>query len=327
MRPIVLGICSAFFFAFTFIINRMMELSGGSWIWSASLRYFFMVPMLLVIVIFRKNLVPLFREMKKQPLSWLLWSFVGFGLFYAPICFAAAYGPGWLIAATWQITIISGSLLVPLFYETIQTANGPMRLKGKIPFRGLMMSLIILIGIALMQAEHATELSVKDTLLCVIPMIIASFAYPLGNRKMMEICSGRLDAWQRVLGMTIASLPFWLILACFGLVSEGIPSGAQVWQSAAVALFAGVFATVLFFAATDLVKGNMQNLGAVEATQSLEVLFAVAGEIILLSGVWPSSISWLGMGLVIAGMVLHSYASSRMPKTFAPPGGKEKLTG
>jgi hypothetical protein len=255
----------------------------------------------------------------------MLWSFVGFGMFYAPICFAAAYGPGWLIAGTWQITIISGSLLVPLFYETVQTANGPMRLKGKTPYRGLLMSSVILVGVALMQVDQASELSVRETVLCVASIIIASFAYPLGNRKMMEISAGRIDAWQRVLGMTIASLPFWLILSCYGLFTEGSPTGDQVWQSAGVALFSGVFATVLFFAATDLVKGNMQKLGAVEATQSLEVLFAVAGEILLLKGALPSLLSLAGMALVIIGMVMHSYVSSRSPILLLPK--KEKFTG
>lgn len=311
MRAIILGVCSAFFFAFTFVLNRAMEVGGGSWIWSASLRYFFMVPLLLGIVAFRRNLRPLFQEMRKDPGKWLLWSFVGFGLFYAPICFAAAYGPGWLIAGTWQITIISGSLLAPLFYETFHTEKGMIKTRGKIPYRGLLMSLIILIGVAVMQWVHASQISFKETLLCVLPIMIASFAYPLGNRKMMDLCSGRLDAYQRVLGMTIASLPFWLILSVFGVVSSGMPSTEQVYQSGLVALFSGVFATVLFFAATDLVKGDMQKLGAVEATQSLEVLFAVAGEVILLSSPLPSGISFAGMGLVITGMVLHSYVSTK----------------
>lgn len=286
-----------------------MELSGGSWIWSASLRYIFMVPPLLLIVAWRKGLLSLFREMKKELHNWLLWSFIGFVLFYAPLCFASAYGPGWLIAGTWQITIISGSLLVPLFYETIQTEHGLIRVRGQIPYKGLAMSFIILIGIAIMQLEHATKLSVKDAMLCVIPILIASFAYPLGNRKMMEVCNGQLDAYQRVLGMTIASLPFWFLLSLFGLFTVGLPSKGQVVQSGLVAIFSGVFATVLFFAATDLVKGNMKKLGAVEATQSLEVLFSAAGEVIVLSAPLPSAASLTGMLLVIIGMVLHSRIS------------------
>lgn len=314
MKAILLGVCSAFFFAFTFVLNRAMEMDGGSWLWSASLRYFFMIPLLGAIVAFRGNLRPLFTEMKKAPGQWLLWSFVGFGLFYAPLCFAAAYGPGWLIAGTWQITIISGSLLAPLFFVAYRTGKGTVKARGKVPFRGLMMSLIILLGVAVMQVEHASSISFRDTMLVIIPLVIASFAYPLGNRKMMDVCENRLDAYQRVLGMTIASLPFWVILSAAAMATSGVPSFGQVTQSGLVALFSGVFATVLFFAATDLVRGNMQKLGAVEATQSLEVLFAVLGEVVLLSSPMPSGISLTGMALVIIGMVLHSYVTSNKVK-------------
>jgi drug/metabolite transporter (DMT)-like permease len=311
MRPILLGILAAFFFAFTFIINRSMELDGGSWIWSASLRYFFMIPFLLLLVYGRKNLKPLLIEMKKNPRSWLLWSFVGFGLFYAPICFSAAYAPGWLIASTWQMTIISGSLLAPLFFENVMTQNGPIQVKGRIPFKGMAMSLIILLGIIFMQVEQASTLTPIELLLGVIPVIIASFAYPLGNRKMMDVCGGRLDVFQRVLGMTLASMPLWIVLAIYGLITVGPPSVGQSIQSGLVAITSGVIATILFFQATDLVRGNMQKLGNVEATQSMEVLFALIGELILLKAVFPSALSWTGMILVMVGMVLHSYVSHK----------------
>jgi drug/metabolite transporter (DMT)-like permease len=311
MRPILLGILAAFFFAFTFIINRSMELEGGSWIWSASLRYFFMIPPLLLLVYGRKNLKPLLVEMKNNPRAWLLWSFVGFGLFYGPICFSAAYAPGWLIASTWQITIISGSILAPLFFETVLTKEGPIRVKGRIPFKGMAMSFIILLGIILMQLEQASSLTPIDVLLGVVPVIIASFAYPLGNRKMMDVCGGRLDVFQRVLGMTLASMPLWILLAIYGLVTVGPPSGGQSIQSGLVAITSGVIATILFFQATDLVRGNMQKLGNVEATQSMEVLFALIGELILLKAAFPSALSWTGMILVMAGMVLHSFVSHK----------------
>lgn len=311
MRPILLGILAAFFFAFTFIINRSMELDGGSWIWSASLRYFFMIPPLLLLVYGRKNLKPLLVEMKNNPRAWLLWSFVGFGLFYGPICFSAAYAPGWLIASTWQITIISGSLLAPLFFETVMTKKGPIQVKGRIPFKGMAMSFIILLGIILMQLEQASSLKPIEVLLGVLPVIIASFAYPLGNRKMMDVCEGRLDVFQRVLGMTLASMPLWIILAIYGLFTVGPPSIGQSVQSGLVAITSGVIATILFFQATDLVRGNMQKLGNVEATQSMEVLFALIGELILLKAAFPSVISWTGMILVMAGMMLHSYVSHK----------------
>lgn len=309
MRPIIIGIFSAFFFAFTFVLNASMEATGGSWIWSASLRYFFMVPFLIAIVLMQKNLRPVFVEMKKQPGKWLLWSFVGFGLFYAPLCYAAAYSPGWLIAGTWQITIISGALLAPLFFTTIHTKGGDRKVRGKIPVKGLLMSLIILLGVALMQMEHAKQLSLENVLFGIVPILIASFAYPLGNRKMMEVCEGGLDAYQRVLGMTIASLPLWFLLSAFGIFTVGMPSGSQAFHSLLVAIFSGVIATVLFFMATDMVRGSMPKLAAVEATQSMEVLFALAGELLFLSILFPSPVSWLGIVIVILGMILHSYVS------------------
>jgi drug/metabolite transporter (DMT)-like permease len=321
LKSIIIGICASLFFAFTFVINASMELSGGSWIWSASLRYFFMIPFLLCIVILRKNLRPLLKEMREQPRAWMLWSFIGFGLFYAPLCFAAAYSPGWLIAGTWQITIISGALLAPLFFETVQTKNGPLQVRGKIPYRGLIMSMIILLGIVLMQMEQAKQLSLENLLLGVVPILLASFAYPLGNRKMMDVCEGRLDAYQRVLGMTLASLPFWLLLSGYGLFTVGLPSRGQSIQSLLVALFSGVIATVLFFMATDLVRGNMQKLAAVEATQSFEVVFALIGELIILSIPLPSLLSWIGIFIVIVGMILHSYVSNRRVESFVTTKG------
>ncbi len=315
MRPILLGVASAFFFAFTFVLNKAMEMNGGSWVWSASLRYFFMVPFLVVIVLFRGNLKPILLELRDNAFKWILWSSVGFGIFYSFICFASAYGPGWLVAGTWQLTIISGTLLAPLFMEKVATKDGKIiYARKKIPLNSLSFSFLIIIGIAFMQIEFAISLSPSQALLCLIPILIASFAYPLGNRKMMEVSSGRFDVFQRVLGMTIASLPFWIILSVYGWMTAGAPSAMQVYQSGIVAVFSGVVATILFFAATDLAKDNMQKLGAVEATQSFEVLFALIGEMVFLSAGLPSTVSLLGIGIVIIGMVLHSIFSRNLKK-------------
>ncbi|MED1791780.1 MULTISPECIES: DMT family transporter [Brevibacillus] len=297
MRAILLGVVASLFFATTFVLNRAMELSGGSWLYSASLRYLFMVPFLLVIVGMRRGLQPLWEEMKANPWQWGVWSFVGFGLFYAPLCFAAIYSPGWLIAGTWQVTIIAGSLLVPLFGQ-------------KIPYKGLLMSLLILAGVGLMQLHEAASVGMKEVLLGIGPIVVAAFAYPLGNRKMMAMTKGRIDAYQRVLGMTLASLPFWVLLAIIGFVTEGAPSSGQTLQSLLVALSSGIVATVLFFQATDLAKGNAQQLAVVEATQAGEVVFAVMLEMMILSAPLPGLWSNVGMLLVIFGMVLHSYVSS-----------------
>ncbi|PFM63512.1 hypothetical protein COJ48_16225 [Bacillus cereus] len=311
MKAIAIGILASFFFAFTFVLNRAMDLEGGSWIWSASLRYYFMVPMLLLIVMYRGNLKQLFQYMKNNPKEWLLWSIVGFGLFYAPLSFAGAFGPGWLVASTWQITIVAGILLTPFF------AVDPLH--KKFPIKELVMSGIILFGVVLMQVEHASSLGIRETVLCVVPVLIAAFAYPLGNRKMMQVCKGELDVFQRVLGMTLASLPFWFILSGYEVSANGLPSSSQVIQCFIVAISSGLIATVLFFFATDLVKDDPQKLATVEATQSGEVLFALVGELLWLSAPIPSSLSWIGMSLVIVGMILHSYVAIVVKK-------EEKIT-
>lgn len=325
MRAILLGLLASVFFATTFVLNRAMELDGGHWIWSAALRYFFMLPFLLLLVLCRRNLGPLLQDLRQRPWLWIKWSTVGFGLFYAPLCFAAAYGPSWLVAGTFQTTIIAGSLLVPLFYELVETPNGPRRQRQKIPFKGLSMSLVILLGIALMQAQQAQDLSLRDLLLGLIPVLLAAFAYPLGNRKMMSHLDGQLDTFQRTLGMTIASLPFWFLLSGIGLTTFEIalPSADQLFQSLVVAISSGVIATLLFFYATDLAKGNPQSLAAVEATQSGAVVFAALGEVLLLSGRLPSVLSLLGILTVMAGMILHSYVSraATVPK-IQPPAKK-----
>lgn len=301
MKAILIGIIAALFFSVTFVLNRSMELEGGSWVWSASLRYLFMLPILFVIVGYKRNIKPVIEHMKKSPIPWLLWSTIGFGLFYAPLTFATIYGPGWLIAATFQLTIIAGSLLVPFLNKKI---------KQRIPIQSICISLIILLGVFIMQVEHASSVPILSVIFCVIPVIIAAFAYPLGNRKMMELVNNDLNTFQRILGMTIASMPFWFILSIYGFAAHGLPTQSQVIQTFIVAVSSGIIATALFFYATEMVQKDNQKLAGVEATQSGEVVFALIGEILLLSASLPSTISFIGMGLVIFGMILHSIISA-----------------
>lgn len=301
MKATIIGILSAFFFSVTFVLNRAMELDGGSWIWSASLRFFFMLPLLLIIVGFKRNIMPVLLHIKKQPLPWIIWSTVGFGLFYAPLTFSTIYGPGWLVAATFQLTIIAGSLLVPFL------GKGK---KQRIPMQSVFISLVILAGVFLIQLEHASSVPIMNVLLCVIPIIVSAFAYPLGNRKMMQVVNGELNTFQRILGMTIASMPFWILLSVYGITTTDAPSSGQVLQTLIVAISSGVIATVLFFYATELVNHDNHKLAAVEATQSGEVVFALFGELLLLNAPLPSAISFAGMAVVVVGMILHSAVPS-----------------
>lgn len=297
-KALLYGITSSMFFAFTFILNSSMNLSGGNWLWSSSLRYIFMLPILYLILLTQKNVKDVISSIKLNPIPWFIWSTIGFGMFYAPLTFASNYGQSWLVAGCWQITILAGILLTPLFNKNM-------------PIKNLLMSLIILIGVFLVQYEHATKISLKQSLLSLIPILIAAFSYPLGNRKMMELCNDNLNTFQRIFGMTLCSTPFWIILSIIAFYQSGLPSANQTFQSIIVAIFSGTIATFLFFKATELVKGNPNNLAIIESTQSGEVIFTIMGELFFLNGAMPTPMGILGLLIIIIGMILNSLVSSK----------------
>lgn len=305
-KAFTLGVIASFFFSFTFIFNSQMNLSGGSWLWTSSLRFIFMLPILFFIMIITKKLSNVISEIKKAPISWIIWSTVGFGLFYTFLSLSSQYSASWLVAGTWQITIIAGALMSPLFITKVKTEKGVIEEKGKIPKKFILFSSIILIGIFLMQLEEAKSLSLSKCLLGIFPVIIAAFAYPLGNRKMIEICNNNLSTIERVFGMTLCSMPFWLIISVFATISIGLPSQEQLLQSLIVAIFSGIIATILFFKATDLVSGDNHKLAVVESTQAGEVIFTFLGSILFLKDSLPTPIGILGLSLVIIGMILNS---------------------
>lgn len=49
---------------------------------------------------------------------------------------------------------------------------------------------------------------------------------------MMQLVDGELTAMQRILGMTIASMPLWIVLAIFGAISYGAPTESRYsWKN------------------------------------------------------------------------------------------------
>jgi drug/metabolite transporter (DMT)-like permease len=297
-----IGLLAALLFSTTFVVNRDIQLGGGAWEWTASLRYLMMLPLLAAIVAVRSGLAPVGAALRARPAAWIGWSTVGFGLFYAPMSFAVASGPSWLLAGTWQLTILAGVVLAPLLYRDHRAV---------IPRKAVAGALVVLSGVALMQAEHVGAVGAHTLLIGVVPVLVAACAYPAGNRKTMEVADGTLDTWQRILAMTIASLPFWLIVAAVGLARTGAPAGDQLAQSAVVAVIGGILATALFFAATARVRREPARLAAVEATQSGEVVFAAGLEVLVLGTALPSPVAWAGMALVVGGIAVYVVGDRR----------------
>ena len=122
MRAILLGLYHQPFFR-NFIINRAMNVSGTSWAWTASFR-FYLLSYFIPYRFISQKLKGLWEELKKHPLAWIGWgSVAGIG-FYSLLSFAAVFSPAWLVAGTWQVTILAGLLLSPLFFVKIETKSG-----------------------------------------------------------------------------------------------------------------------------------------------------------------------------------------------------------
>ncbi len=281
-----------------------MELSGGSWLWSSSLRYFFMIPFLIAIVAYRKGFAPMKKEMKANSFPFFIWSVVAFVFFYAPLTYAAAYSPGWLLAGTWQLTIVAGVLLAPFFTLVMNER----KVRQRIPAISFGITLIIIAGVILIQIPHAQSVEVRTLLFGIIPILFAAFAYPLGNRKTMELLGGRLDTFQRVLAMTLMTVPVWIGISIYAFVTVGPPSMNQLMQSFIVGVSSGVIATTLFFMATDRVRDDQSKLAAVEATQSTQLIFVILGEMAILGIAVPGPIALVGIAVIIAGMAMHSFS-------------------
>lgn len=314
MRAILIGILAAFFFSITFILNHAMSSEGGSWLFSASLRFIFMFPFLLMMVIWKRkgrhHIILL--HIKQNFFRWLLWSSLGFVFFYVPITFVSNYSPGWLISATWQLTIICGLFTAPFFYTYIQQGQSTIKMREHIPWRSLATSSIMILGVIIVQIPHISNIELHLFLLSVIPLMIAAFCYPLGNRKMMVLVGNDLNTIERIYGMTLVTLPLWLIIFLIGVSTQGLPSSNQINQTFLVAIFSGIIATTLFFYATDIVKHNQTKLAAVEATQAMEIVFTLIGEMLLLGLALPNILSIVGIMIITLGIIIYCFLNSKI---------------
>ena len=308
-RLIATGSLAALFFSSTFVLNRAMSLQGGHWVWTASLRFGFMLIFLVTLLLLtrgQKALSDVRNTFIKHWLFWVLAGGIGFGVFYSLITFSSQYAAGWVVATTWQTTILATPLVLILFGR-------------KVPARGLLFTGIIFAGILLVNIEHAALTSLRQVLFSALPVLIAAFAYPIGNQLVWEARAGG-NPWipriedpilenglARVLLLTLGSLPFWGLLLL--LSSPPAPTRGQLLSTALVALLSGVIATTLFLYARHLCRQPYE-IAAVDATQSMEVIFSLIGEIIFLGAHLPDPLGLGGVALTIIGLIFFMGARS-----------------
>jgi drug/metabolite transporter (DMT)-like permease len=302
IRLISLGLLAGMFFSSTFILNRVMSLEGGHWVWSASLRYGYMILFIMVwFLLFKgpRELGKVLGVFVKNLAFWTLAGTVGFGMFYALICYSADHAPGWVVATTWQFTIIATLFVLRFFGRAF-------------PGKTWLFSALVFGGVLMVNLSQAQRAGLHALLTGVIPVLVAAFCYPLGNQMVWEATNGnrRLPdirspvletPFARVLLMSLGSLPLWITLIV--ATAPPPPSAGQLLNTALVALFSGVAATSLFLQARNLSK-TAGELAAVDATQSSEVIFALLGEVVIIGAAFPDIFSICGILVTCTGIVL-----------------------
>lgn len=339
IRLILLGLMAGAFFSSTFIINELMSAAGGHWYWSASLRYLFMLLLISVIIIIRHGsarLLELGRVFGRHWQFWCVTGSIGFGLFYAGICFAADHASGWVVASTFMFTVVASLFVLSAFGQRFER-------------QVIVFALMIFLGVVLVnvnEAMHAASSAaligtsgqpiVTTLLFGALPALIAAFSYPIGNQLVWQAShnaksqypqdgtnpvsaspAARIwmqhiptiktallsDAFNKVWLMTLGSLPFWLLLGV--ILRPSLPTLSQTFNTFLVALLSGVIATSLFLFAREKAITSKE-VASVDATQASEVIFALLGGIVLLGTPLPSLIGVVGIVLIIVGLVLFA---------------------
>ncbi|WFF38081.1 multidrug resistance efflux transporter family protein [Moraxella nasibovis] len=314
-RLILFGLLAGFFFSSTFVLNELMASQGGHWFWSASGRYIFMWLILSLVISLKygtSTLLALCRLFHAHAGFWCVAGSIGFGGFYAFLCFGADHAPSWVIAATFQFTSVASLIVLAMFGESLSKSV-------------IGTSLLIFTGVLIAnvgEGLHDDSISLGDLLLLgALPALLSGFCFPIGNQLVWYAANkaqnpsampSRLpngvpsmtsplihSAVNKVWLLTTGSLPFWLVLGL--VVAPESPSSSQIINTFLVALFAGVIATSIFLFARSQASTGGQ-VAAIDATQASEMIFAIFGGMILLGSSAPSALSLAGIGMVVLGL-------------------------
>lgn len=297
----LIGIIAALFFTATFLINRAISLDGGHWFWSAFLRFLFTIIFLSIGFISFKGFFYfklVIDEYIKNFIFWTAAGTIGFGFFYSLICYASYYSPAWVIATTFQFTIIA-SLFVLLFF-------------GKKLSKSVWgITLMIFIGVTLVNISHFDMSNMDLLLLGFVPVLIAAFSFPIGNQMVWEEKEKRIknnydvfiikNSFAKIFLLVLGSAPFWFFL--YFSTQPGMPVYDQYINVALITILSGIIATSLFLYARSLCDTN-NKLILTDSTQSGDVFFALIGEIVFLNAVFPNILGIVGIFITIFGLFL-----------------------
>lgn len=295
-----IGLVAALFFSAIFLINRAIAIDGGHWYWSASLRFVYTILFLTIGFIIFKGINYFKKVLLEYLLHFKFWSIagsIGFGLFYSLICYSSYYSPAWVIATTFQFTILASLFVLSFFGQ---------KLSKKI----WAMTFIVFIGVTLVNISHFDMSNTDILLLGFLPVLIAAFAFPIGNQMVWEEKEKRKfnnsdisvikNNFVKIFLLTLGSLPFWIVL--YFITDPGVPSSGQYFNVALIAILSGIIASSLFLYARSLCD-TPKKLLLVDSSQSGDVFFSLFGEILFLGAAFPNLIGVVGVIITVIGLL------------------------
>lgn len=296
---LLIGLLSSLFFSATFIINKMISIDGGHWFYSASLRYMYTIFFISILLIGFKGFdffKSVLLEYKNNISFWTISGTIGFGIFYAMICYAAEFSPAWILVTTWQLTIFASIFVLAIFGNKVSKVT-------------IFSTILVLSGITIVNLSHFDASNISAVLYSAIPVVIAAFAFPFGNQLVWQEKKKRdvpvlNNAFAKVFLLTLGSSPLWFILFLF--LDVGTPSISQLQNVAMISILSGVIATSLFLYVRN--KANTASkIMIVDATISAEVLFTLLAEVLFLNAVMPSALGLTGILITIFALVFMVY--------------------
>jgi drug/metabolite transporter (DMT)-like permease len=296
---LLIGLLASLFFSATFIINKIISIDGGHWFYSASLRYMYTIFFISILVIGFKGFnyfKCVLLEYKNNIGFWTLSGTIGFGIFYAMICYAAEFSPAWILVTTWQLTIFASIFVLAIFGNKVSKVT-------------ITSTILVLLGITIVNLSHFDVSNISSILYSAIPVVIAAFAFPLGNQLVWQEKKKRdveilNNAFAKVFLLTLGSSPLWLILFLF--LDVGTPSISQLQNVAIISILSGVIATSIFLYVRNKANSTSKIM-IVDATISAEVIFTLLAEVLFLNAVLPNILGFIGILITIVALIFMVY--------------------
>ena len=274
-------IVSAIIFGLSPLISALIYADGNS---SVSLSFFraaFAVPMLLVVLILKKEKLSITLSQ-----AWRIAVIALFGVFLTPTLLLSSYR--YLTGGT--------ATVLHFVYPAAVMLGGALVFREKLKWSNLLCLLLCTGGIALFYSP-AEPLNLTGAALALgSGVAYACYVLALSKLKLGQMSRLKLSMYMFLFG-AVMLLPFSLAVSEFT-----VPSNPKTWALCALfSLLVCVLASVLFQVGTKLLGGAKASiLSTFEPITSLVVGFLVFSEI-------PSVVALLGAVLVIASSVLIAY--------------------